>query len=219
MTRASTHMPAQQGLLVGPAGTIEFSVLHPSQALKGIALVAHPHPLYGGAPDHKVVQTLARTLRDLGYVAFCPSFRGVGKTQGEHDQGEGETDDLQLVIEAAQSQFGHLPLILAGFSFGAYVQTRLLQRLELQKKIVHGLILVGTAVGHVEGLRHYATPAVPNNALVIHGNHDQIVPLENVLSWAEPLEVPVVIIPGADHFFHRKLHILRRMVHNYLGGI
>lgn len=200
-------------LLDGAAGAIEVFV-EPHDAAAGIALIAHPHPLYGGTADNKVVTTLARTFRELGYATLRSNFRGVGGSGGTHDNGIGETDDLLTVHAYARQRFGELPLALAGFSFGAFVTTRLAKALAGRGDPAERLVLVGTAAGHFEGTRIYAVEAVASDTIVIHGAEDTTVPLTNVLAWADPLELPVVVIPGADHFFHRKLHIIRNIVHS-----
>lgn len=203
-------------LLEGPDGKIEIFVeAHPhgSDSLNGVALIAHPHPLFGGTADNKVVTTLAKAFRDLGFATLRPSFRGVGGSEGEHDHGIAETDDLQAVHAYARSRFGsELPVFLAGFSFGAYVVTRLAQRLVEAGDPARRLVLVGTAAGYVEGMRQYETAAVPADTIVIHGAQDETVPLANVLAWAESLELPITVIAGADHFFHRRLHLIREII-------
>jgi hypothetical protein len=191
--RASTR----REFVAGPAGRIECAVDTPAGEPKGIALIAHPHPLYGGTLDNKVVQTVARACVDLGYESWRPNFRGVGETQGTHDEGRGELDDMAAIVE-------HLKpgrLVLAGFSFGAGVQTLLAQRVKCEK-----LIVIGVAV------TRFQLPPAPAGTLVIHGESDDTVPLAAVLDWARPQDLPVVLIPGADHFFHRKLHLLRGLV-------
>lgn len=228
-------------LLDGPAGRIEVFV-EPNDPATGIALVAHPHPLFGGTADNKVVTTLAKAFRELGCHTLRPNFRGVGGTEGEHDRGIAETDDLLAVHDYARARFGALPVYLAGFSFGAYVVTRLAKRLQDSAVAARRLVLVGTAAGYlgpprsqtplaaphggahaglglpgagmIEGDRQYETEAVAPDTIVIHGSEDQVVPLANVIAWARPLEVPVIVIPGADHFFHRRLHIIRRIIHD-----
>jgi hypothetical protein len=181
----------------GPAGRIECAVDAPEGAAVGAALIAHPHPLYGGTLDNKVVQTLARALVDLGYETWRPNFRGVGETEGVHDEGRGEVDDLEAVLK----QLAYPKVVLAGFSFGGAMAARLAARAGSEK-----LILVGPAVTRFE------VPPVPQGTLVIHGEQDTTIPLAGVLDWARPQELPVVLVPGADHFFHRKLHILRSIV-------
>ena len=204
----------EQILVDGPGGRIEVFV-EPGENASGIALIAHPHPLFGGAADNKVVTTLAKALRELGCATLRPNFRGVGGSEGEHDSGNAETADLAAVLDYGRQRFGTgLPVYLAGFSFGAYVTTRLAQRLAASGSPARRLVLVGTAAGFIAGDRQYQTAAVTPDTIVIHGAADETVPLANVLQWAEPLELAVNVIPGADHFFHRKLHIIRRIVHD-----
>jgi alpha/beta superfamily hydrolase len=185
----------------GAAGRIETVVDRPGAEQKGVALVAHPHPLHGGTLDNKVVQTLARTLVELGYVSLRPNFRGVGQSEGEHDEGVGETEDLLRVVEHARKSFGPLPLVLAGFSFGAAVQTQVAQRVS-----PHRVVLVGVAVGR------FPSETVPSDSIVIHGEVDETVPLARIFEWARPQELPVVVIPGADHFFHLRLNVIKNIV-------
>ena len=200
-------------LLAGPEGDIEVFV-EPREEAVGVALIAHPHPLHGGTADNKVVTTLARALHELGCHALRPNFRGVGASAGEHDRGDGEVDDLWAVHAYLSERFGDdLPVYLAGFSFGAFVTAGLAKRLADAGRPARRLILVGTAAGFVDGLRRYELEDVADDAIVIHGAEDAVVPLSDVLQWAAPLELAVQVIPGADHFFHRKLHILRRVVH------
>jgi alpha/beta superfamily hydrolase len=197
--------------LDGPVGAIELIVENPG-APRGIALICHPHPLFGGTNTNKVTQTLARTFTRLGYVALRPNFRGVGESAGLHDNGRGECEDMLAILAEAKRRYGDLPVALAGFSFGAYVQTRVAQALAEANHPAQRLVLVGTAAGHIEGARQYAAKAVAHDTIVIHGSVDQTVPLNNVLSWAEPLDLPVIVVPGADHFFHRRLHLIRDIV-------
>ncbi len=208
-------------LLDGPDGKLEVFIDPPQAAgaephgnAAGIALVAHPHPLFGGTADNKVVTTLAKAFRELGCATLRPSFRGVGGSEGCHDRGIAETEDLLAVHDYACGRFGPLPLYLAGFSFGAYVVTRLAKRLQESGMAARRLVLVGTAAGFIEGDRKYETEAVAPDTIVIHGSEDETVPLANVLKWAEPLELPVTVIAGADHFFHRRLHVIRRIIHD-----
>ena len=191
--RASTR----REFVAGPAGRIECAVDRPDSPARGIALIAHPHPLYGGTLDNKVVQTLARSFLELGYETWRPNFRGVGDTEGVHDEGRGELEDLHAVVVHLNVQ----KPVLAGFSFGAAVQARLAERVTPER-----LVLVGVGVTRLQA------PAVPADTLVIHGENDETVPLAAVLEWARPQELPVILVPGADHFFHRKLHVLRTIV-------
>ena len=198
----------------GGVGPVEMIVEAPDDPC-GIALVCHPHPLFGGANTNKVTHTLARAFTRMGYVALRPNFRGVGASAGQHDDGRGECEDMLSVLAQARQGFGELPVALAGFSFGAYVQTRVAQALADAGQAAQGMVLVGTAIGHVEGARQYATGTVPADTLVIHGAADETVPLANVLAWAGPQDLPVIVIPEADHFFHRRLHIIRDIVSRY----
>jgi alpha/beta superfamily hydrolase len=212
-------------LVDGPDGKIEVFV-EGHENPQGIALIAHPHPLFGGTADNKVVTTLARAFRDRGCITLRPHFRGVGDSEGEHDHGDAETEDLLALHDWARSRYAGaltasgapLPLYLAGFSFGAYVTTRLAKRLAAAGDPAKWLVLVGTAAGFVEGMRRYETEVVPAGTLVIHGAEDDTVRLANVLAWAQTMDLPVVVVPGADHFFHRRLHLLRDIIQRAWAG-
>ena len=188
-------------LLDGPAGKIEVDVSDPGDSRRAIALIAHPHPLMGGTKDNKVVTTLARTFYALGFVALRPNFRGVGASTGIHDEGRGETADLIAVVRYAQEKYGQLPLTCAGFSFGSFVQTRVAKALKPDQ-----LVLVAPVVNR------FATEEVAAGALVIHGEVDDVVPLSAVLDWARPQNLPVMVVPGGEHFFHGRLHIIQQIV-------
>lgn len=195
--------------VAGPAGRIDVAVDRPDEGpVRGVAVVAHPHPLYGGTRDNKVVQTIARALLALGFVCWRPDFRGVGATDGEYDEGHGETEDLLAVVDAARAEDGAdtLPLLLAGFSFGSFVQSRVARRLAESGRPAARLVFVGTAASR------FAVDTVPEDTLVIHGETDDTVPLSAVLDWARPQQLPVIVIPGADHFFHRKLTGLKSLL-------
>jgi alpha/beta superfamily hydrolase len=198
----------QRFLIDGPVGKIEVALDRPDGASRGIALVAHPHPLFGGTMDNKVAVTLARTLVQLGYVTYRTNFRGVGQTEGEHDNGIGERDDLRAVIAHMRAQPGQsdAPLVLAGFSFGTVVLSHVAAALREAGEEIERMVFVGTAASR------WDVAPVPDNTLVIHGEIDDTVPLAAALEWARPQELPVVVIPGAEHFLHRKLHLLKRIV-------
>ncbi len=192
MTRYKLRIPA-------PGGRIETVVNDPGPARKGLALVAHPHPLHGGTLDNKVVQTVADTLLVLDYVAVRPNFRGVGQSEGDYDHGRGEVEDMLAIAEFVSARYPSLPWVLAGFSFGAYVQSRVRQRLPAR-----ALVLVGPAVNLFD------FGQVPPDTLVIHGEHDELVPLSALRAWAQPQGIEVAVVPGAGHFFHGKLGDLKR---------
>ncbi len=204
----------QRFLIDGPAGTLEIVVndpgaeagTEPARGRRGLALIAHPHPLFGGTVDNKVVQTLAKTFHAQGYVVVRMNFRGVGASGGVYDEGNGETEDWLVVVDEMRSRYGPLPLLLAGFSFGAYVQTRVAKRvLEIGAPAAR-LVLVAPAVG-----RFHVEP-VTEETLVIHGEIDDVVPLSEVFAWARPQRLPVVVLPGAGHFFHGNLVELQRII-------
>ena len=193
-------------LVPGPAGRIECAIDVPDNH-RGVALVAHPHPLFGGTLDNKVVQTLARSFVELGYATVRPNFRGVGATEGVHDEGRGELEDMAAVLAWAQGLYGDEPPVLAGFSFGSFVQTHLAQRVTPER-----MVLVGTAV------KRFDARPVPAGTLVIHGEVDETVPLADVLDWARPQDLPVIVVPGADHFFHQRLNVIRSIVQSNWRG-
>src|SRR6266850_2011566 len=135
----------KRSLVDGPAGRIECAVDGPASPARGAALIAHPHPLFGGTLDNKVVQTLARAFVELGYESWRPNFRGVGQSEGKYDEGRGEVDDLLAVL----SQLDSPRVVLAGFSFGAAMQARLNDKLRKEDKLKpERLVLVGVAVAN-----------------------------------------------------------------------
>ena len=188
-------------MIEGPAGSIETDVNDPGGARRGIALIAHPNPVQGGTKDNKVVTTLAKAFFALGHVVARPNFRGVGASAGKHDEGRGEADDLLAVAAHLRREYGSLPLVLAGFSFGGFVQARAAKRLQPQR-----VVLVAPAVGRMR------SESVPPLTLVIHGELDEVVPLAAVLDWARPQGLPVVVVPGGEHFFHGRLNLLADIV-------
>jgi alpha/beta superfamily hydrolase len=208
-------------LVDGPAGKLETVLAEPDAGHpRGIAIVAHPHPLYGGTMNNKVVYTLFKALLELGFIAVKFNFRGVGQSGGAHNPGEngaGETEDVLAVAETIKNRFatrfnGPPPLLLAGFSFGGAIQAYAAQRLKPQR-----IIMVAPAVERLSappilspGVKHGAQNAP--TVLIIHGDQDNVVPLKSVLDWAAPQELPVVVVPGAEHFFHGRLHMLKRIV-------
>ena len=212
MSHPQAALPATRRMIHGPAGMIELLFDAPVERARGIALIAHPQPLLGGSARHKVPQLLARTVQDLGWLAVRPNFRGVGATEGEHDEGRGETDDMLAVVGALESETPGLPLALIGFSFGAFVQSRVAKRLADAGRPAAHVILAGLPVGTVEGKRSYPTEPLPAGSLVVHGELDESVPLGELLLWARPQVQPVTVIPGSDHFFKGRLAALRSLV-------
>ncbi|MCO5977500.1 alpha/beta hydrolase [Ideonella oryzae] len=197
--------PQSQLLSVaGPAGPLEVAVDAPQDtAPRGVVVVCHPHPLHGGTMDNKVVQTLARAFLQLGYRVVRFNFRGVGASAGQYDEGRGEVDDALAVVAAVRDPA--LPLALAGFSFGAYVAAAAAARLPADQA-AERLALVGPATSR------FPVPPVPADTLVIHGEADDVVPLQATLDWARPQVLPVVVVPGVGHFFHGQLSVLKSLV-------
>jgi hypothetical protein len=199
-------------MLTGVAGHIEALRDRPAEAtpLRGVAVIAHPHPLYGGTMDNKVVQTLARAFVQCGWQALRFNFRGVGASEGVHDEGRGETEDLLAVVQQCAPAGA---LALAGFSFGAFVASQALAALWPQRAI-DKLVFVGTAAAR------FAVASVPpplhERTLVVHGEHDDTVPLAAVLDWARPQVLPVTVVPGGSHFFHGQLPLLKGLVVRHL---
>ena len=195
----------ERHLIAGPVGRIECAIDGPADGapLRGVAVIAHPHPLFGGTMDNKVAQTVARAFVLMGYRAVRFNFRGVGATEGTHDEGRGEADDMLAVI--AVHRVAGLPLALAGFSFGGYVTTLAAAQLT-GADAAERLLLVGPSTQR-------ATPApVPADTVVIHGEADDVVPLASTLDWARPQNLPVTVMPGVGHFFHGQLPALRDLI-------
>ena len=193
--------------IMGPAGNLEGVAHLPDSAPRAIAVVAHPLPTMGGTMENKVVTTLVKTFVELNFVALRFNFRGVGGSDGTFDEGAGEVKDVLAIVHYARQEYGELPLILSGFSFGGYVQACAAQQLH-----PHLLVLIAPAVGR------FAMPHVPHNTLLIHGEMDEVVPLTDVLHWARPQKLPVVVLPEAEHFFHGRLNLLKHIVlHEFKG--
>jgi len=197
----------KQFFLTGGAGQMQCALNIPLDLpITGIALIAHPHPLYGGTMDNKVTQTLARTFLSMGYVTARMNFRGVEKSEGVHDHGIGETEDMKVLLNHMQMTYPNLPVALAGFSFGTFIQSRLQRFMAETSNPAQRMVLVGSAAGKWE------MEQVPADTILIHGEQDETIPLSDVFEWLRPQDIPVSVIPGADHFFHRKLHHIKNIV-------
>lgn len=192
--------------LQGAAGALECALDLPEGIPRGIALVAHPHPLFGGTMDNKVVHTLTRAFTTLGYATVRMNFRGVGASAGAYDEGRGETDDMAQLLAHMQQQYPNVPFVLGGFSFGTFVQSQLQKRMEAQSTPAERLVLVGSAPGK------WPMPTVPADTILIHGELDETIPLTDVFEWARPQDIAVIVVPGSDHFFNRKLHHIKNHV-------
>jgi alpha/beta superfamily hydrolase len=194
--------------VAGPAGAIECAIDAPAGSHAGLfplAVLCHPHPLFGGTMDNKVVQTLARALVQRGHTAVRFNFRGIGASEGAWDEGRGEVDDALAVVGAFRSAGQRL--VMAGFSFGGYVAANAAARLAADPpEAAERLVLVSPAVVN------FKVGAVPADTLVIQGQADDVVPMAAVLEWARPQSLPVTVVPGAGHFFHGQLPVLKQIV-------
>ena len=196
----------------GEAGAIEGLLDQPEGAARGVAVVAHPHPLFGGTMDNKVVQTLARAFVQCGWTVARFNFRGVGASEGAHDAGAGEARDFLAVVEQLAPTGA---LAIAGFSFGSFVASHAIQSLWEQRDI-EKIVFVGTAT---ERLAVADVPAaLHEKTLVVHGEHDDTVSLASVMDWARPQSLPVLVVPGGGHFFHGQLPLLKSLVVRHLSA-
>ena len=197
--------------LQGEAGTLEALMDSPPEgALQGTAVIAHPHPLFGGTMHNKVVQTLARAFVQCGWRAVRFNFRGVGASEGSYDEGRGEAEDMRRLIDQLAPDG---PLALAGFSFGAFVTSHVVQALG-EARLPQALVLVGTAASRFEVAP--VPQALHERCLVVHGEQDDTVPLASVMDWARPQSLPITVIPGVEHFFHGQLPLLKSLVIRHL---
>ncbi len=188
----------------GPTGKLEIALSEPAATRRGVALIAHPHPLFGGTLDNKVVQTLAKAFVALGYCALRLNFRGVGASDGVFDEGRGEVEDFLALAEYARRTYGDGELAIGGFSFGGFIAAAVAAQLAPRH-----LVLVAPAVGR------FPVGNVRENTLVVHGEEDDVVALKDVFDWARPQTLPVIVFPGAGHFFHGNLVTLQRVVEQH----
>jgi alpha/beta superfamily hydrolase len=196
----------------GEAGAIEGLLDQPDGDSRGVAVVAHPHPLFGGTMDNKVVQTLARAFVQCGWTVARFNFRGVGASEGVHDAGAGEARDFLAVVEQAAPTGA---LAIAGFSFGSFVASQVIQALS-EKRDIEKIVFVGTAT---ERLAVADVPAaLHEKTLVVHGEQDDTVSLASVMDWARPQSLPVMVVPGGGHFFHGQLPLLKSLVVRHLSA-
>lgn len=194
--------------LNGPAGKIEVVVDVPVGEIKGFAVVTHPHPLQGGTPHHKVPALLATILANRGCVVYRPFFRGAGESEGIHNEGFGETDDILTVIQYARDHHPNMPFYAGGFSFGAHVMAKAYDSLSVDLRPVQ-MVLCGLPTATVAGLRHYVTPEIKGDILLIHGEADDVTLLSDAIKWAQPQKHAITIFPGANHFFTGYLKQIR----------
>ena len=191
--------------IAGQAGALEAIVEDPGVQSPSYGVICHPHPLYGGTMDNKVVTTVARALQETGIPTLRFKFRGVGASAGEFDQGVGETADADAVAAWGAERWAGRSLVIAGFSFGGYVALRL-----AQQRLPRCLITIAPAV---QGFA--ASTAVPHCPwLVVQGDADELVDPSRVIDWVNTLDPKprLVVLPGVGHFFHGRLRELRDAV-------
>lgn len=194
----------------GEAGAIEGLLDKPESDSRGVAVVAHPHPLFGGTMDNKVVQTLARAFVQRGWTVARFNFRGVGASEGVHDAGDGEARDFISVVEQVAPSGA---LAIAGFSFGSFVASHVVQAL-WEQRAIEKIVFVGTAT---ERMAVAELPAsLHDKSLVVHGEQDDTVSLASVMDWARPQSLPITVVPGGGHFFHGQLPLLKSLVVRHL---
>jgi alpha/beta superfamily hydrolase len=206
----------------GLAGAIDCAIDIPDggvEAARGWALVLHPHPLFGGTRENKVVTTVSRACAQQGLVAVRPNFRGIGGSAGEFDNTVGESADMAALVDQFRAAYPALAdgaFVLSGFSFGSAVASQVYVQCGPQserKLTVSTMMLLGTAASR------FSVAQVPEDALVLHGEQDDTVPLASVMDWARPQSLPVTVIPGAGHFFHGNLTTVKRLVLAHLSRI
>lgn len=210
----SVRPPPDRVFIEGPAGPIEAIVERPAAALPAdtVAICCHPHPLFGGTMQNKVVHTLARVARDLGVPAIRFNFRGVGGSAGRYDHGEGETDDALAVADWGRATFGAAQLWAMGFSFGSFMAYRV--------AVARGARRLLTVAPPVQRFDFSALPVPECPWLIVQGDDDELVDHETVTAWSGRL-VPapqVTVFAGADHFFHGRIAELRDVVREWLAG-
>lgn len=203
-----------QGLIAGAAGALECHLAMPRQAPRGIAVVCHPHPLFGGAMSNKVVYTLASIALKQDLIALRFNFRGVGSSQGVHDAARGETEDCVQLVDWLRARAPGLPLLLCGFSFGAFVALNAAARARPAL-----LVSVAPPFGrYFEGAPNPPAPGCP--WLALHSRDDDTVP------YAETAEIlarytpapTLVTVDGAGHFFHGRLQDIQDAVLPFLDA-
>jgi alpha/beta superfamily hydrolase len=203
--------------LKGQAGAIEAILEDPGVAGTSYAVICHPHPLFGGTMENKVVTTVARALRETGIPTLRFNFRGVGASEGAFDQGNGETADADAVASWGAERWPGRTLVVAGFSFGGYVALRLAQLREAQQREPRLLITIAPAVQRFDA-NSTAAPRCP--WLIVQGDADDVVDAAAVIDWAGNLDPKpqLVVMPGVGHFFHGRLQELRDTVMTTVRG-
>lgn len=210
----STPSPSVEKVVIdGPVGAIEAMIERPPGARDDIvAVCCHPHPLYGGTMQNKVVHTLARACQDQRVTSVRFNFRGVGASEGRHDDGIGESEDAAAVADFAMRKTGAAHLWSLGFSFGGFVAYRL-----ATMRAAGVLVTVAPPVQRFDFTR-LPVPTCP--WLVAQGDADDLVDHQRVLAWTQSLDPApeVKILPRAEHFFHGRLTELRALLADWLAA-
>ena len=208
----SKHPVIEKLFIEGPVGRLEAVLERPGDgALEGAAVICHPHPQHGGTMHNKVAHTLARSFVRSGFEALRFNFRGTEQSEGHFDNGIGELDDALEAIEYMRARHGAYPLWLAGFSFGAAMAVKAAETTH-----VDGLISVAPAISRfASGLD--TQPDCP--WLIIQGDEDELVDIEETVEWADALEPgpELLVMSGAEHFFHGRLGELRAAVMEFVA--
>lgn len=203
----------------GPVGDLEVLIDEPhtevataAESISHVAVVCHPHPLFGGTMTNKVAHILARSFNELQAPAVRFNFRGVGKSGGQHDDGQGETQDVLAILRFSRERWPTASISLAGFSFGAAMALKAALHYPIAR-----LITVAPALHWLAGLNG-AVPSCP--WLIVQGDRDAMVNAEAVQAWAASLAKPpcIVILPEAEHFFHGRLNDVRETVKNWVSA-
>ena len=192
--------------IAGPAGILQLLVEEPEHSPAALAIICHPHPLYGGSLTNKVVHQLARTFVELNAVSVRFNFRGVGESEGVYDAGRGELQDLLAVTDWARQQWPELPLWLAGFSFGGAIALQGVGQLHPQS-----LVTIAPAIRY---LSSEPLPIKGIHWLLIQGSDDEVVAASDVIEWSEHFDPGprLEVLEGASHFFHGRLIDLKQVV-------
>jgi alpha/beta superfamily hydrolase len=200
--------------LAGPAGRLESILMHPGGEPVAAAVVCHAHPLHGGMMHFKVVFRAAKALQHHGLAVLRFNFRGVGRSEGAHDDGRGEQDDVRAALDEMARRFPALPQVLGGFSFGSVMAARV----GGSDPRVRALLVMGFPLRSVHDTSYLDGVMKPR--LFVQGEHDQFGDAEAIRARVEPLSPPreLVVVPGADHFFTGHLDALQAAVDGWAAG-
>lgn len=212
---------AKTQLIPGPAGNLEIRFHKNLPAGKDssdaqtLMVLSHPHPLYGGAMNNKVITTLEKAVQNLGFSTLAYNFRGVGQSEGEHDDTVGELEDLLAVAAWGKAQFSDVELHLAGFSFGSFIALKALPALQPKS-----LLTVAPPVGIYDvSILDFSKMDEAFKWSLIQGGQDEVIEAQKVLDWSRALDRKPDCYwrENASHFFHGELIWLRKVVNLVYG--